>query len=93
MKNASVFIFLFLFVPAFAVDEQSKQSSNVIIDIPYNVQRPKSPVIIKSDKDYTKNPQDVKHLPWSMTEKRIEYDHNGQAQFTPYALNDLNLQY
>ena len=35
----------------------------------------------------------IRHLPWSMTERRIEYDSSGQAQFTPYALNDLNLQY
>ncbi len=88
-------LILFLFIPlgAFAIDNDTYQNSGIIIDVPQSIKHEKSPIVIKSDKDYVKNPQDVKHLPWSVTQKRIEYDQSGHAQFTPYALNDLTLQY
>ena len=86
---------LFLFMPlcAFAIDNDTYQNSDVVINVPQSMEHHKSPIIIEADKDYVKTPQDVKHMPWSVTEKRIDYDHNGHAQYTPYALNDLNLQY
>ncbi len=79
----------------YAVEEQ--QNSNDIVIVPdIMMQRSlhkKDNTPVEVNQKIIIDPKDVKHLPWSMTEKRIEYDSRGQAQFTPYALNDLNLQY
>lgn len=92
MKILLTFLCLFISF-AFATEDNMVNHSNVIIDVPYNMQKRNLPMIIQENNSPVNNPNDEKHLPWSMTQKRIEYDNNGHAQYLPYSLTDLNLQY
>ena len=74
-----------------AVDLKNDKEVIIQPDIYKTIHKKKLPTVEINNNKSKKS--EIKHLPWSMTEKRIEYDSRGQAQFTPYALNDLNLQY
>ena len=95
MKKLILSLIFFISSSVFALDEQTVNSGENVITIDQNsyFQGKNLPKTIEIQNDSSDEKEKIKHLPWSMTEKRIEYDSNGQAQFTPYALNDLNIQY
>ena len=95
MKKILFCIVFISTLSAFASNDFNNVNADeeVVINQNYYVQGKHLPAVIDGNINSNDEKQKIKHLPWSMTEKRIEYDSNGQAQFTPYALNDLNIQY
>ncbi len=92
MKKLIILLLIFFSSGVFAIENETQNTPYEInINTKYEAKK-NLPIVIQSP-NTKKAQKDIKHLPWSMTERRIEYDSNGRPIYAPYTLTDLNLQY